>query len=65
MEDSFVTVSFRIRKGDAKDFQYIADILHQAKKLKNPSIGLLAKTYLYAQVISLYGVMNRNDKAES
>lgn len=49
MGDDFETVSFRIRKGDHKDFQYIADVLYQAKRLKKPSIGLLAKTALYAQ----------------
>ena len=49
MVDEFQTVSFRIRKADLRNFQYIADVLYQAKRLKKPSIGLLAKTCLYAE----------------
>jgi hypothetical protein len=49
MVDDFQTVSFRIRKVDLNKFQYISDVLYQAKGLKRPSIGLLAKKCLYAE----------------
>ena len=66
MEDDFKTVSFRVRKGEIPDFQLIADVLYQAKMLKRPSIGLLAKTYLYAQVLSLYiALINRTTRPSS
>lgn len=47
MGEEFRTISFRIRKEDIKDFQFIADVLYQEQRLKKPSIGLMAKTYLY------------------
>lgn len=49
MAEDFKTVSFRIRKGDVKGFQFISDVLYQAKGLKRPSIGLLAKRCLIAE----------------
>lgn len=47
MKEEFQTISFRVKKEDLKDFQFIADVLYQGQRLKKPSVGLMAKVYLY------------------
>lgn len=47
MKEEFQTISFRLKKKDLKDFQFIADVLYQSRRLKKPSVGLMAKIYLY------------------
>ncbi len=43
----FHTISFRVKKEDLKEFQFIADVLYQGRRLKKPSLGLMAKNFLY------------------
>jgi hypothetical protein len=43
-------ISFRVRSDDWKEFKRIAKILCLSGKLKKPSVGLMAKKFLYVMI---------------
>ena len=45
--DGFETIAFRVRKQDYREFQRISKELHNAGRLKDPKVSIMAKMFLY------------------
>ena len=45
--DQYESVTFKVRHSDYVEFERVANALFTAKRLKKPSVGLLAKMFLY------------------